>query len=178
MNMQQRICPQCGTALDPQQSFCTNCGHRFPDASMTAPTQQSSSSLSSQGLFSTVQSGAEPTKLATPNPTPSPPPASHPYQGGNGSASPLQASLPWCSHSRKKALTWYHHRHTQPAGPLDPGWQRHLLFYQEQRHHFYIYFCPYSSPPADHTLDKCLSQPANKTRVIPAPVLILAPCSS
>jgi hypothetical protein len=131
VNMQQRICPQCGTALGPQQSFCTNCGHHFPDPSMTAPTQQSSSSIPSPGVYSAVPSGAEPTKLATPNPTPPPPPPSYgssPYNnvgsGNPGAYStppppllhirirvemdqrPLckpEASLPRCSHSRKKA---------------------------------------------------------------------------
>src|SRR2546421_3851449 len=44
MNTVNRTCPQCGTALAPNESFCNNCGRRYIEGNMAEPTTPGSSS--------------------------------------------------------------------------------------------------------------------------------------
>ena len=68
MNTVNRTCPQCGTALAPNESFCSNCGRRYIDGNIAEPTMPSSSSKRYQSASSS-------------NTTPPPPPSygSSPY---------------------------------------------------------------------------------------------------
>src|SRR5438270_13009792 len=66
MNTVNRNCPQCGTALAPNESFCNNCGRRFIEGNMAEPTMPGSSSNRYQSASNS-------------NATPPPPYASSPY---------------------------------------------------------------------------------------------------
>src|SRR5438045_2035864 len=44
MNTVNRTCPQCGTALASNQSFCSNCGRRYTEGNIAQPTMPASSS--------------------------------------------------------------------------------------------------------------------------------------
>src|SRR5437763_11516541 len=57
MQTAKRICPQCGTPLAPNESFCSNCGRRYIDAPIAEPTAQSTSSTI-YPWSATVYSGA------------------------------------------------------------------------------------------------------------------------
>ncbi len=68
MNTVNKICPQCGTALAPNESFCSNCGRRYTEGNIAEPTMPASSSNRYQSASSS-------------NTTPPPPPSygSSPY---------------------------------------------------------------------------------------------------
>ena len=42
-----RICRQCGTPLNPNEEFCSNCGGHYSESAMTGPTQRASSASQS-----------------------------------------------------------------------------------------------------------------------------------
>ena len=43
MGSLNRICPQCGVPLTPNEMFCNNCGTRYTEQTVTSPTRSASS---------------------------------------------------------------------------------------------------------------------------------------
>ncbi|GAC1384695.1 MAG: hypothetical protein NVSMB33_13260 [Ktedonobacteraceae bacterium] len=69
MPIPNRICPQCGTLLSPNERFCHNCGARAIEPAVIEPTQQA---LSNQTGSASYQPQFESTQYAGPSSLPLP----------------------------------------------------------------------------------------------------------
>src|SRR5437870_2952732 len=66
MNTVNRTCPQCGTALAPNESFCNNCGRRYIEGNMAEPTTPGSSSNRYQSASSSNGTPPHPPYASSP----------------------------------------------------------------------------------------------------------------
>ncbi len=66
MGSVNRICPQCGVPLTPNEMFCNNCGTRYTEQTVTGPTR-SASSPTQESSNPDQLSIIEPTQYAGPS---------------------------------------------------------------------------------------------------------------
>src|SRR6185312_6342095 len=81
MDRADRICPQCGTPLAPNQTFCTNCGRPYTDPDAVEPTVRATPSGSYASASGSQQQGRDSTPNAAPTPYYGSSPNSYPSPG-------------------------------------------------------------------------------------------------
>lgn len=92
MNTPSRLCPQCGTLLAPNATFCSNCGRPYSEPSPIPPTQYASPSSPIPPIQYASPPASDPYS-SSPYEVSSPPPA-NPYESSLYGASSSSSTAP------------------------------------------------------------------------------------